>query len=487
MSAPSSIIKALADRDLLGAAFVGPSWDTWRAILKAAYGLRMTSREIELFRAVADRDPPERQVRELIVIAGRRGGKDSVASAIAAYAAAFRDYRPLLRPGEQAVCACLASDREQAKIVLGYTKAFFAKGPLAGLVTRETADGVELSTGATIEIVTNSLRSARGRTIALAIFDEVAFWRDDNSANPDKETYRAIVPSLATVPGSMLIMISSPYRKSGLLYEKYKRHYGQPGDVLVIRAPTLALNPTIDQSIIDAAMADDPAAAAAEWLAEFRNDISGFIDRDTVNALVTPGCHELPPMPGINYVAFVDPSGGVSDSMTLAIAHRDKWTDHDTLDLIREWRPPFSPDSVVQEIAGILQRYSITSVRGDRYAGEWPRERFQVHGVTYEPSDKTKSEIYLNILPALNSGQVDLLDNPRLISQLCGLERRTARGGRDSIDHEQGGKDDSANSACGALLLAGNPGTKIWFGAGAPAGFRGRPAPQRFFFPGEPR
>ena len=45
-------------------------------------------------------------------------------------------------------------------------------------------------------------------------------------------------------------------------------------------------------------------------------------------------------------------------------------------------------------------------------------------------------------MPALNSGRVALLDVPRLVSQIVGLERRTSRGGRDSIDHAQGGHDD---------------------------------------------
>jgi hypothetical protein len=35
--------------------------------------------------------------------------------------------------------------------------------------------------------------------------------------------------------------ISSPYRKSGLLYKKFEKHYGREGDVLVIKAPTRAL------------------------------------------------------------------------------------------------------------------------------------------------------------------------------------------------------------------------------------------------------
>jgi hypothetical protein len=83
-------------------------------------------------------------------------------------------------------------------------------------------------------------------------------------------------------------------------------------------------------------------------------------------------------------------------------------------------------------------------------------ERFRVvSGIAYEPSERTKSQIYLEFLPLLNSGRVELLDNPRLISQLYALERRTSRGsGKDTIDHPPGGHDDVINAAAGALVLA---------------------------------
>lgn len=463
-AASISILDALDDPALLGAAFVGPSWDTWRAILRATFALPMTERDLELFRAVAERDPPGRPVRELVVIAGRRAGKDSVASAIAASAAAFRDYSDVLRPGERATVACLACDRDQSRIVLGYVRSFFKSGLMAGLVERETANGLELSTGAVIEIGTNSFRAVRGRTVACAIFDEVAFWRDETSARPDAETYRAIVPGLATIPGALLVMISTGYRKSGLLYEKYRKHYGKPGDdVLVIKAPSRTLNPTLDQRIIDEAMEDDPSAAAAEWLGEFRDDIESFVSREVVNAAVVPGRFELPPMAGIAYSAFVDPSGGSADSMTLAIAHRDIATGCAILDAVRERRPPFSPEAVVMEFSVLLKSYGVSTVVGDRYAGEWPRERFREHGITYEPSEKNKNEIYGAALPLLNSGRVELLDHPRLAAQLCGLERRTARGGRDSIDHAPGAHDDVANAVAGALTCAETPAQRLVF------------------------
>jgi hypothetical protein len=432
------------------------SWDGWRAILKAAFGLPMTQDEVAFFLKVAARRLPKRRVRELWIIAGRRAGKDSIASLIATFASVFfQAGLDKLRPGEKAVVSCIACDRDQAKIVLGLIKSFFEHiPPLGRMVMRQTRDGLELENDVSIEVGTNSFKSVRGRSFLVSILDEVAFYStEEHAAKSDIETYNAIKPGLATLPGSMLIGISSPYRKSGLLYTNYKKFYGvDDDDILVIKAPTDLLNPTIDPAIISRAFEDDPQVARAEWGAEFRDDISGFIDADVVAACIMPGVRELPPAGGIRYFGFVDPSGGSGDAMTLAVAHRDG--DKVIVDCLRERRPPFSPDDVVVEFAATLKSYWIGTVQGDRYGGEWPRERFRVHGVTYEPCEQTKSDLYVNLLPALNATRIALLDYPRLTSQLVGLERRTARSGKDSIDHQPSGHDDLCNAVAGACMLA---------------------------------
>src|SRR5690606_39212632 len=157
-------------------------------------------------------------------------------------------------------------------------------------------------------------------------------------------------------------------------------------------------------------------------------DVETFVLREAVEACVEPGCIEEPPRPGVRYVAFVDPSGGSSDSMTLAIAHRAG--ERGVLDAVREQRPPFSPAGVGASCADRLARYGVREAEGDRYAGEWPRERFREWGITYRVADRPKSEIYLSFLPLLNSRQARLLDHPHLVNQITSLERRTARGGR---------------------------------------------------------
>jgi len=139
--------------------------------------------------------------------------------------------------------------------------------------------------------------------------------------------------------------------------------------------------------------------------------------------------------------------------MTCAAAHRDR-DNNFILDAVRERRPPCTPSTVVTEFAQLFKTYKITRIQGDNYAGEWPVEGFRNAGITYEKSAQPKGTIYGQALPHLNSGKIELLDHPRLASQIVGLERRTHRGGKDMIDHPPGAHDDVANAALGALVLA---------------------------------
>jgi hypothetical protein len=290
--------------------------------------------------------------------------------------------------------------------------------------------------------------------------DEVAFWMSDESANPDIEILNAARPALATTAGP-LIAISSPYARRGALWDTYRRNFGPEGDpsILVARGTTREFNPDLPQSIVDRALDRDHAAASAEYLAEFRTDVEGFIAREAVDACVTLGVRERPPERQHSYTCFVDPSGGSSDAFTLAIAHTENQTQ--VLDAIRERKAPFSPEGVVEEFAALIKSYRCSKAYGDRYAGEWPREQFSKRGVFYTPCEKVKSELYRDLLPIINSGAVDLLEHDRLVMQLTSLERRTARGGRDSIDHAPGAHDDIANAVAGALVTAyREPGVK---------------------------
>jgi hypothetical protein len=452
-----SIIECMDDPNLFAPWFAGPSWAVWRAILKGAFALPMSEAEVELFRGVAERDPPTRRVRELWIIAGRRSGKDSVASLIAAWFGAFQDYSDVLRPGEVASILCLASDKNQAGIVRKYTAGYFAECKmLQPLVSRETTDGFELNTGAEITVIANNYRAVRGRSIALAILDECAVWRSEESASPDTETFAALVPGMATIPDSMLIGISSPYKRSGLLYDKWREAFGKnDDDVLVIRAPTLTMNPTLNPAIIDTDMARDPARARAEWFAEWRDDIASYLPRELIESAVDDGVLVRPPVPGTKYVAFADPSGGVADSFTMAVAHAEK-SGIVVLDNLVEIKPPFNVTVATRQVADVLKTYGLQEVSGDRYAAGWVVDAFDKCGIKYRHSERDRSAVYADALPLFTAGRARLLDNKRLVNQFAGLERKVSPGGRDRIGHPErsGHHDDACNSVAGALSLA---------------------------------
>jgi hypothetical protein len=449
-----SIVDACQHEQLFGAWFKDrASWSAWFCFLKVMFGLPLDEAGLQLFRTCTGRSSPSPSgYLEASLVVGRRGGKSLILALTAVYLASFYNWKPYLTGGERASVVIIAADRRQATVIFKYLRAFLSIAPLVGMIVRETADTIDLNNGVTLEIVTASHRTIRGKTIIAALCDELAFWRmsDDNSANPDTEILAALKPAMATIPRAMMLKASSPYARRGALWNDHRKHFGKDeSTTLVWQADTRTMNPSMPQSVIDAACEDDPANAAAEYGAQFRSDIEAFVTREAVETSVVDGRFELPPTAGVTYSAFCDPSGGSSDSMTLAIAHKEG--DVAVLDVIREVKPPFSPEAVVAEFCKLLTAYHIHSVVGDKYAGLWPRERFTVHSKTYDAAAKPKSDVYRDFLPAVNGRRVELLDHPKMVAQLCGLERRTARGGRDSIDHPPNQHDDIANCVAGVL------------------------------------
>ena len=458
MNPKVTLRKSLADPALLGNVLKGDSWKPWRVLLIAAMGEPLDDDERQVFKEPTQRDhEPGVRVEELAAVIGRRGGKSRASATLAVYLATLCDYTDVLAPGERGIALCIAPDQRQATIVLNYAAAAIEQSPiLKQLIASRTSDSIELTNSISIEVRAASFRRLRGPTYIAVIGDESAFWYSDEfSANTDAEILNAVRPGLATTKGP-LIIASSPYARRGVLWTTYKNHFGPKGDpsILVAQGPSHILNSSLPQSVVDRALERDRASASAEYLAMFRADIEFFVPIETVERCIGDYV-ELLPTNKHRYTAFCDPSGGSSDSFTLAISHREG--KQIFIDAIREVQPPFSPEQVINDYATLLKSYRITQVRGDRYAGEFPRELFRKHSIHYRTAEKSKSDLYRDLLPLLNSRTICLPDSSGLISQLTNLERRTARGGRDSIDHAPGAHDDLANAVAGAVDAVGNP------------------------------
>jgi hypothetical protein len=458
-----TLLDALDDPTLFGPLFPSPDWDAWRVFCQALTGAPILGAALDLFRACTGRTtPPTAAASEAWVVCGRRSGKSTMAAAIATYQAALAPTHTLRR-GEWGTVLVCAVDKEQAKVVFHHIQGLFEVPALRGLVVNETAEAIELQHRVRILVRSSNFRRVRGVTLLAAILDEVAFLHDEASALPDVELYRALKPALATTKG-LLIGISSPWAQRGLLWAKYRKHYAQDGSTLVWQAPTGTMNPTLDTTVITDALEDDPEGAASEYQAEFRRDLESYVSLQVLDACTTPGVVERTRLLGLPYVAFLDPSAGKRDAFALAICHGETHGDTTVavVDCVREVLPPFDPYAVAGELAGTLRAYGLREAQSDRFAGAWVTDAFLRHGIVVSQDAVPKSELYVACLPFLMAGRVELLDMPKLRTQLAGLERRRRAGGRDVVDHVPGARDDLANAVVGAVLRAINVGVGWW-------------------------
>jgi hypothetical protein len=431
------------------------TWTSWLVVLKAIFGLPMTGDDLVIFNRHSGRtSPPIGGSKETYLIIGRRGGKSFISALITCFIACFIDFKPFITVGETLAVMRLARDKDQARIVFRYIKAILNHVPaLRNMIVDQRADEIELITGVTIMVKASDFGGVRGPTIACVVADEIAFW-PSQGANPDDEVLSAIRPAMATIPDAKLLCIITGYAQVGALYEAHKEHYGKDDDeVLVWQSDTATMNPTISQKFIDKEIEKDPEAGRAEWLGLFREDVTAAFPMEVIEACITSGRSELSPSPDVQqYFAFVDPSGGRHDAFTLAIAHLD-YEDRVILDAIRATRSPFDPSEVVQEYSEFLKSYGLNIILGDNYGGEWPKAEFAKHGILYELSEKTKSELYLAAIPVFTSRRIGLLDIEKLKTEFRRLERRRGRSGKDTIDHPPRGSDDIANSVAGVIWV----------------------------------
>jgi hypothetical protein len=212
------------DPNLLGQFFGDNCWFAWNTIDKVISGLQLNEKELELYKQLSQRETLPQRVREFWAPIGRRGGKSRNAAFWAFKSAFFTHWSQVLPPGERGYVMMVYPGRRQGRVSLDYLRAFIDSNEMfRSMVERETKESIYLRNNIVLEIATCSFLSLRGYTIVTAICDELAFWRNEQSAIPDKEILTALRPAMATVPTSLLIgvvmdaLASSKYQKNTIV------------------------------------------------------------------------------------------------------------------------------------------------------------------------------------------------------------------------------------------------------------------------------
>jgi len=444
-----NIIQFIRDPELINGD-LSPYQET---ALRLLYGLPLTKEQWAIAKQALDTDDvPQREFNEATFICGRRSGKsDRLAANVAVFEAATGGHEKYLTAGERGYILLVAQDMRAAKVLYRYILAKFENSPLLSQLIQDVRkEEIDLTNNLTVSIFPCSFRAPRGFSVPVAIMDELAFFRHEGAV-VDKEVIDATRPAQATFPNSKLVKASSPYSKSGELYRDFATRH-QREDLLCFKASSWDMNPSISQSFLNNEKERDPEMYSREYEAQFSASIANAFDREAVEACIQYGRRELEYISDFRYVAGVDPSGGGADEFALAICHRDG--KKVIQDAIRGWRSK-RPADIVQEAAKLLKSYKIKTISGDKYSGEWVRQSFRDSGIEYKVADLTSSDALLELLPLVNQGSIELLDDKRQTGQLIGLERRTSRTGKDNLGHPQGAHDDRVVVLALAAVMAG--------------------------------
>jgi len=445
------IISFIEDKRFIGDTSMS---DYQKVLLKIMYGLPLDRREKRIFRECTRlRRYRPRIYQESTIVCGRRSGKSNqIASNVCIYEAVLGQHEKHLSVGETGTILLIATSKRQAQTDFGYVRGKLKNSEiLEGMIVAETKETISLSNRIQVAVYPCSEVAARGLSVVCAVLDELGFFKHEG-VSVDKQVVDSIRPSLIQFPGSKLLKISSPSKKSGVVWQDYRDHFGKDDEVLVFQAPSHRMNPQISKQFVDGELTKDRAFAASEYMAQFKDDIGDYIDPEDLDAVISQGRRELPFIPNMRLFGFCDPSGGKSDDMTLSIAGREP--DGRIVQVcVRAKKAPFNPQSCVKEFAETLKAYNLHQVTGDRYSGNWVQEAFLAEGIHYEVCEQNKSQLYLEFLPLIMTQRVVLLDIKEQTVQFRQLERKAGRN-QDIVDHGRGQKDDLSNSCAGSCVLA---------------------------------
>jgi hypothetical protein len=456
------IIAAVRDPRLIGDSDVSLAQEV---LLRAIYGLPLVNAEqLAIFQRATGRKYPGRQFREVMAICGRRSGKsDKIAANCSIYEACFRRHK--LSRGERAYVTVIAVSKRQAGVVKGYIEGKLESSPtLSKLIGVVRADEIELTNGITVAVWPCSFRSIRGLGIICAIADELSFWRDEETgANPSGEVLRAIRPAMATFRDARLIKISSPFAKSGVVWDDFAARFDRD-DPLVWRLDSKTMNPSLDTGFLAAEEARDPESFLREYMGEFWESASALLPAEAVERCVVASRISLGPANGNSYVAALD-AAFKGDAFTFSVGHRTKGNGV-VIDLLMAWQgsptKPVQLRTVLDSIAQTLKLFRLSSISGDQFCSEPVRQALAERGITFNEfvfSSGSKMEIYSTLRTLVIEKQIELLDDPATTKELKKLEAVAAPGGKLRIGAPEHGNvhDDRATvvALVSHLALAG--------------------------------
>lgn len=441
---------------------------------------KMTEYEIYEFMTECPYNPDD--VKDIIVnkidlICGRRSGKTIISAILAIYCSISNNWKPFLKKTPFATVLIMSHSREFSDEVLEVIRSLIESSEvLSRLVNtskRNTASTMNLKvpwivegnkvqhSRVQIKVAAASSKTTRGVAACAILCDEIAYWNlDENMKETDTKIMKAVRPAMKQFGAfAMLIKLSSPGIKQGVLYDEYKRRKTLPKTYAIFKAPTWMMNSIIPDEELKEEHTLDPDGFDTEYRSNFADSLSNFIVPEYIEMCRLKGVEFLTPEgTGIKYSAAID-AAYKGDRFTFAVCAYVNGRLRQYVS--KGWKGtkqnPVSAYEVAEFIKTICKQFGIDEVGADQYSFQPLKEIFERFNVTlkeYTFTSEFKKKIYFNLKKAIHSQQADFLDNEIQTKELKELIVEQSATGNIRIGHPSGGSDDFATSLAISAYLA---------------------------------
>lgn len=402
----------------------------------------------------------------ILLCAGRRGGKTLLTSCIIAYEAykLLQRYSPQeyfsIMPESNIRLTCISTSKATAaelfNNVTGHLERseFFRRFRLnttkSSMYLQTLRDiekyGRNKRASISIHVAPCSAKGVRGPGNVVVGLDEMAhFFEDEKSKGlvtgsdkNDRSIYNAVTPSIAKFKGTdgkfcgKIICISSPGVKSGKFYEEYERSFNSNSDdLLMVQAPSWELSPSLSTEYLRSKYNENPVVFRCEHGAVFDDRLKGWIeDPEVVRQNVVPGLKykdrssdRVPHFMGIDI-------GLKNDGTAVVVCHgiqeivqgvRQNLVEIDFAGVRYasvEKKNHFLPDELADWIAGFTNKFYIVKGLMDQWYGMSIIPLLESKGLKQfeyrEFNENTNSQIYQNLLTHFISQTLRLPDEDRI-------------------------------------------------------------------------
>lgn len=396
---------------------------------------------------------PEGLRKILVMVVGGRSGKTFFGALRLLYLALFLRLDKL-QPGQEGKCWFVAPELDLATEGLNFVRGRLEADPrLRALMLNAPKPGVKAERlvirrddGKVVAFETKAAKrmgiTERGRVILGAVLDECAFFFDESYRVNDVEIFNAIQPRVMV--GGQLLLLSTPWAESGLLYDLYKANHpkegGSPSSALAVLGvtPTMRSDPDILEQVATAVAIDEQRGtknAQREFFCKFlaTSAVLFFAPEDLNASIATPG--ELPTEPPLGaHVGAGGDVGLVKNSSAIAVALR---VDNSLLVPVVEEKHPdqgqaLKPSEVWELFASTLRAWGAWALALDQAERESAREDLGKAGLTVTNAASTM-ECLTELRTALRERRIRMVDDPLLREQLRSIRIRPRSGGGESL------------------------------------------------------